>query len=51
VLNVSMQLLQRKTISPGTSVYNIPVSDIPSGVYIVRIISAGKTEVRRFIKE
>jgi hypothetical protein len=51
VLNVSMQLLYRKIIATGTTIHSIPLQNIPPGIYIVRIITAGQTEVRRFIKE
>lgn len=51
VLNVAMQMVYKKTIPSGTTVYNIPLNNLSSGVYIVRILKEGKTEVRRFIKE
>ena len=51
LLGADMKLLNRGAAFAGSTQQNIPVSQLSAGVYFVRLISDGDTQILRFVKQ
>jgi hypothetical protein len=51
IFSTSGSLLLRKTINADVQVYSVPVSNLASGVYLIRINYKNESRSYRFVKE
>lgn len=51
VFDLQGQLMSQRAIAHGSGRYNLPIRDLPAGLYVIQMEQGGKTETLRFVKQ
>lgn len=51
VFDMQGQLLSQRAIAHGSGRYNLPIRNLPAGIYVLQLEQGGQTKTLRFVKE
>ena len=51
IFDMQGQLMEQRTMAQGSGRYNLPIQDLPAGMYVLQMEQEGKVKTLRFVKD